>query len=71
MKLIDCVTVFDNNFIFEIRYNILKDYVAHFIICEAKYDHKGVEKPKNFILKDYFDKKKNKIFISRKTFSKK
>jgi len=52
MKLIDCVTFFDNNFIFEIRYNILKNYVDHFIVCEAKYDHKGFEKPKNFILKN-------------------
>ena len=23
-KIIDCVTFFDNNFIFELRYNILK-----------------------------------------------
>ena len=70
MKLIDCVTFFDNNFIFEIRYNILKDYVDHFIICEAKYDHKGVEKPKNFILKDYFDKKKIKYLFLEKSFPK-
>ena len=35
--------------------------------CESKiFDHKGFEKPKNFILKDYFDKKKINIFISRK-----
>ena len=70
MKLIDCVTFFDNNFIFEIRYNILKDYVDHFIICEGKYDHKGVEKPKNFILKDYFDKKKIKYLFLEKSFPK-
>ena len=70
MKLIDCVTFFDNNFIFEIRYNILKNYVDHFIICEAKYDHKGFEKPKNFILKDYFDKKKIKYLFLEKPFPK-
>ena len=70
MKLIDCVTFFDNNFIFEIRYNILKNYVDHFIVCEAKYDHKGFEKPKNFILKDYFDKKKIKYLFLEKPFPK-
>ena len=70
MKLIDCITFFDNNFIFEIRYNILKNYVDHFIICEAKYDHKGFEKPKNFILKDYFDKKKIKYLFLEKPFPK-
>jgi len=70
MKLIDCVTFFDNNFIFEIRYNILKNYVDHFIVCESKYDHKGFEKPKNFILKDYFDKKKIKYLFLEKPFPK-
>ena len=32
-KIIDCVTFFDNNFIFELRYNILKKYVDCFIVC--------------------------------------
>ena len=71
MKLIDCITFFDNNFIFEVRYNILKNHIDYFIVCESKYDHRGRKKPKNFILKDYFDKKKNKIFLFRKTISKK
>jgi beta-1,4-mannosyl-glycoprotein beta-1,4-N-acetylglucosaminyltransferase len=70
MKLIDCITFFDNDFIFEVRYNILKNYVDHFIICEAKYDHKGFEKPKNFIFKDYFDKKKIKYLFLEKPFPK-
>ena len=70
MRIIDCITFFDNNLIFEIRYNILKNYVDHFIICEAKYDHKGFEKPKNFILKDYFDKKKIKYLFLENSFPK-
>ena len=65
MKLIDCVTFFDNNFIFEIRYNILKNYVDHFIVCESKYDHKGFEKPKNFILKDLKQFKPNKDLLTK------
>ena len=51
-KLADCITFFDNNFMFDLRYNILKDFVDYFIICESKYNHKGIEKKKNFIWKD-------------------
>ena len=31
-KIIDCITFFDNNFMFELRYNILKDYVDYFVV---------------------------------------
>ena len=41
-KIIDCVTFFDNNFIFEICYNILVNYVDYFVICELNYDHSGI-----------------------------
>jgi beta-1,4-mannosyl-glycoprotein beta-1,4-N-acetylglucosaminyltransferase len=57
-KIIDCVTFFDNNFIFELRYNILKDYVDQFVICESKFDHRGNKKNRNFIMKNDYDKKK-------------
>ena len=49
-KIFDCITFFDNNFMFEIRYNILSNFVDYFVICESKYDHKGNIKKKNFIL---------------------
>ena len=32
-KLLDCITFFDNNFMFQIRYNILVDYVDYFVVC--------------------------------------
>ena len=51
-KIIDCITFFDNNFMFDLRYNILKNYVDFFVICESKYNHKGKEKNRNFIFKD-------------------
>ncbi len=57
-KIFDCITFFDNNFMFELRYNILKDVVDYFVICESKFDHKGNEKEKKFILKDYYKKEK-------------
>ncbi len=69
-KLVDCITFFDNNFMFELRYNILKKYIDYFIICESKYNHKGIEKKKNFIWKKDFDKNKIKYFFVDKPFPK-
>ena len=43
-KLYDCITFFDNNFMFDLRYNILKDVVDCFVICESKYDHRNKKK---------------------------
>ena len=40
-KLIDCITFFDNNYIFDFRYNVIKNYVDKFIICESLFDHKN------------------------------
>ena len=34
---------------FEIRYNILVNYVDYFVICESKYDHAGKQKKQNFL----------------------
>ena len=57
-KTFDCITFFDNNFMFELRYNILFKHIDYFVVCESKFDHSGKEKKKNFIFKNYFDKKK-------------
>ena len=69
-KIIDCITFFDNNFMFELRYNILNNYVDYFVICESKFDHKGIEKKKNFKWKKEFDKRKIKYFFLEKPFPK-
>ena len=47
-KILDCITFFDNNFMFDLRYNILKDVVDFFIICESMYDHRGNKKKYQF-----------------------
>ena len=57
-KIIDCITFFNENFIFDLRYKVLEEVVDQFIICESRYDHKGREKKLNFKKKKY-DKKKN------------
>ena len=73
-KLIDCITFFDNNYIFDFRYNVIKNHVDKFIVCESLFDHKNKPKRINFdpenkykdnpqvihlILKDPFPKKTN------------
>ena len=48
-KLIDCITFFDNNLMFELRFNILKDFMDFFVVCESKYDHRNNKKKLNLI----------------------
>ena len=69
-KIIDCITFFDNNFMFELRYNVLFEKVDYFIVCESKFDHKGERKGKKFVWKDYYDKKKIKYFLNEIPFPK-
>ncbi len=59
-KLIDCITFFNENMMFDLRYNILKNHIDFFVICESRYDHKGNEKKLNFNLNKNFDKSKIK-----------
>lgn len=70
-KIIDCITFFDNNFMFNLRYNILVEYVDYFVICESLYDHRGEPKKKNFLFEKEFDKKKIKYFLLDEPFPKK
>ena len=67
-KIIDCITFFDNNFMFDIRYKILENYVDYFLICESTYDHAGRTKRPNFYLKEEYDKKKIKYVLLDKPF---
>ena len=69
-KIIDCVTFFDNNFMFEFRYNVLKNYVDYFVICESIFDHRGNSKNKNFIAKSYYNLDKVKYVVLEKPFPK-
>ena len=43
-KIYDCLTFFDENLLVNSRFEILKDVVDYFVICESKYDHKGKKK---------------------------
>ena len=44
MRKFDCITFFQENFITNIRFEILNKYVDFFVVCESLYDHKGNKK---------------------------
>ena len=66
-KIIDCITFFDNSFMFDLRFNILKDYVDFFVICESKFDHRNNPKKLNFDLK-FLKENKIKYLILEEPF---
>jgi beta-1,4-mannosyl-glycoprotein beta-1,4-N-acetylglucosaminyltransferase len=68
--IFDCVTFFRENFITNIRFEILKDCVDFFVICESKYDHKGNKKKLNFKLLNKDFKKKVIYIVKEKNFPK-
>ena len=69
-KILDCITFFDNNFMFDLRYNILKNHVDYFVICESKYDHQGNRKKNNFIFKETYEKNEIKYIFSDQLWGK-
>ncbi len=70
-KLLDCITFFDNNFMFQLRYNVLVNYVDYFVVCESLFDHKGNPKKQNFIWKHEYNNDKIKYCLLEKPFPKK
>ena len=58
MKIIDCITYFDEPLLFELRLKVLNDYVDEFIVCEASYTHSGQKKKINFNKNNYSNLKK-------------
>ena len=57
-KIFDCITFYNENLLTNSRFEILDGVVDYFIICESKYDHKGVSKKLNFkLLNNKFSKK--------------
>jgi|688.fasta_scaffold61840_3 beta-1,4-mannosyl-glycoprotein beta-1,4-N-acetylglucosaminyltransferase len=69
-KVFDCITFFNENFITNLRFEILDPVVDFFVICESIYDHKGNKKKINFKLKNSKFKKKIIHIIVKDKFSK-
>ena len=67
-KIIDCITFFNENFIFNLRYNEIREHVDFLVICESKYDHQGNKKELNFNFEKYSNDKKIKYIILEEPF---
>ena len=67
-KLIDCITFYDENFLVNSRFEILKDVIDFFVVCESKFDHKGFYKGVNFHLKNKNYSHKVKHIILEENF---
>ena len=70
-KIFDCVTFFRENFITNLRFEILDDVVDYFVVCESRYDHQGKSKTLNFNLINSKFKKKIIYLILEKPFKNK
>ena len=70
-KLIDCITFFDNNYIFDFRYNVIKNHVDKFIVCESLFDHKNNPKKINFDVENKYKNNSQVIhLVLKKPFPK-
>ena len=64
-KIFDCLTFFDENFLTNLRFEILNNCVDYFVICESRFDHKGNKKKLNFkLLNKKFSRKIRYIVIN-------
>ena len=70
MKIFDTITFFRENFITNLRFEILDDVVDFFVVCESNFDHKGNKKDLNFSLKNSKFKNKLIYLIMEKPFKK-
>ncbi|OUX53180.1 MAG: hypothetical protein CBE47_03745 [Pelagibacteraceae bacterium TMED287] len=68
MKVVDCITYFDEPLLFEIRLNILDKFVDEFVVSEANFTHSGEQKKINFDISRYkkFKHKIKHLIISEK-----
>ena len=60
MKIFDCITYYNEPMLFDLRLNVLNQYVDKFIVIEARHSHSGKKKNLNFDIENY-KKFKDKI----------
>jgi beta-1,4-mannosyl-glycoprotein beta-1,4-N-acetylglucosaminyltransferase len=63
MKIIDCITYFDEPILFDVRTNILNKYVDIFLVIEALHTHSGQKKKLNFNINNYPNFKNKIIYL--------
>ena len=70
MKIYDCITYFEEEFLFELRLKILNNYVDYFVVCESIYGHNGIKKKKLFNLNKFPEYKDKIIHLTIDKFPK-
>jgi beta-1,4-mannosyl-glycoprotein beta-1,4-N-acetylglucosaminyltransferase len=67
MKIIDCITYFNEKTLVDLRFNVLNKFIDKFVIAESKYTHSGNKKKINFDINDYprFKHKISHIIIDK------
>ena len=63
MKIYDCITFYNENFILDLRFNILDEYVDKFVVVESAYSHSGTKKKFNFDISKFKKFEKKIIYI--------
>jgi len=63
MKVYDCTTFYDENFILDLRFNILDKHVDKFVVVESAYSHSGIKKKFNFDISKFKKFEKKIIYI--------
>ncbi len=63
MRIYDCTIFLDENMMFDLRLNLLNNYVDKFVIVESLYTHAGNKKKQNFNINDYKKFKDKIIYI--------
>ena len=63
MKIFDCSTFYQSNVLFELRFNILKNIVDHFVVCESNLSHTRRRKKFTFNYKKWKKYKDKIIYI--------
>ena len=62
-QIYDCITFYNANLLFEMRFHTLKNVVDYFVVCEANKDHTGNYKGYNFNPKISEEERKKIIYI--------
>ena len=62
-QIYDCITFYNANLLFEMRFHTLKNVVDYFVVCEANRDHTGNYKGYNFNPKISEEERKKIIYI--------
>ena len=63
MKIYDCVQFFNEEHIFDLRINILSEFVDFFVVVESTCDHQGRAKKLNFDLNRFKKYEKKIIYV--------